>query len=144
MEAIVSTIDIDRPPDGVFAYVSDPRRWPEWQKDIVSVRMEGQGVGAQFATTRRVGPSQQTIVQEITQVVPPRSWAARGVNGPFIANGTIMIEPLDEGRRSQVTFTLDFEASGANRLFLPLVLRMTRSGAPKSYSVLKEQLEGQR
>jgi uncharacterized protein YndB with AHSA1/START domain len=144
VEPIVSTIDIDRSPDEVFAYATDPGRWTEWQKDIASVELEGRGVGAQFATTRRVGPSRQTIVQEITQLDPPRSWAARGISGPFLANGSITVEPLNEGRRSRVTFSLDFEGRGASRALLPLVVRMTRSSAPKSYRNLKQRLEGQR
>jgi uncharacterized protein YndB with AHSA1/START domain len=67
MEPIVSTIEIDRPPDEVFAFATDPTRFPDWQKDVVSVEMEGKGVGALFTTTRQIGPAKQTIVQEITQ-----------------------------------------------------------------------------
>lgn len=143
MEPIVSTIEIARPPAEVFAYATDPMRFPEWQKDVVSVRVEdGPGVGARFTTTRRIGPSQQTIVQEITEVDPPRSWSARGIGGLIRANGTISIEPLAGGSQSRVTFALDFEAHGVGNVFLPLVVRQTRSGAPKSYRNLKRLLEG--
>jgi len=34
----VTTIEIARPPAEVFAYVTDPSRFPEWQRDIVGVR----------------------------------------------------------------------------------------------------------
>jgi carbon monoxide dehydrogenase subunit G len=141
MEPIVSTIEIDRPPDEVFAVATDPTRFPDWQKDVVSVEMEGKGVGAQFTTTRRIGPAKQMIVQEITQADPPRHWAARGIGGYILANGTITIDPLDEGRRSRVTISLDFDARGPARAFLPMVVAMTRSAAPKSYRHLKELLE---
>lgn len=141
MAAIKSTIEIDRPPDEVFAVATDPTRFPEWQKDVASVQMEGQGIGAQFASTRHIGPAKQTIVQEITQDDPPRSWAARGISGPFLANGRIDIEPLDDGGHSRVTFTLDFDAHGVGSALLPLVERMTRAGAPKSYQNLKQLLE---
>ena len=33
MPPIVLTIEIARPPDEVFAYVTDPSRFPEWQED---------------------------------------------------------------------------------------------------------------
>ena len=141
MAAIKSSIEIDRPPDEVFAVATDPTRFPEWQKDVASVRMEGTGVGAQYATTRQIGPTQQTIVQEITQVDAPRSWAARGMSGPILANGQIEVEPIDDGRRSRVTFTLDFYARGVGRALLPVVERMTRWSAPKSYQNLKQLLE---
>ena len=48
MAPIVSSIDIARPPDDVFAYVCDPSRFAEWQRDVVRVRFEGDdppGVG---------------------------------------------------------------------------------------------------
>jgi carbon monoxide dehydrogenase subunit G len=141
MQPIVSTIEIARPPDEVFAFATDPTRFPEWQKDVVSVEMEGQGIGAQFTTTRQIGPAKQTIVQKITQSDPPRHWAARGIGGYILANGTITVESLDEGRRSRVTFSLDFDARGPARAFLPMVRAMTRSAAPKSYRHLKELLE---
>ncbi len=141
MEPVVSTIEIDRPPEEVFAVATDPTRFPDWQKDVVSVEMEGKGVGAQFTTTRRIGPAKQTIVQEITQDDPPRHWAARGIGGYILANGTITVDSLDEGRRSRVTFSLDFDARGSARALLPMIGAMTRSSAPKSYRHLKELLE---
>ena len=141
MKPIVSTIDIDRPPDGVFAYATDPTRFREWQTDIAKVEMEGCGIGARFFTTRHIGPAGQTIAQEVVELDAPRRWAAREFGGALKANGTVTVEPLDGGRRSRVTFTLDFEAVGPLRAILPLIARQTRAAAPKSYLRLKKRLE---
>jgi carbon monoxide dehydrogenase subunit G len=141
MEPVVSTIDIDRPPDEVFAYATDPARFPEWQTDIASVEVEGAGVGARFSTTRQVGPARQTIVQEVVESEAPRRWSARGVGGALLASGTVTVEPLDDGRGSRVTFSLSFQAHGPLRAILPLIARQTRTTAPKSYERLKELLE---
>jgi len=145
MPPIVSDIEIARPPDEVYAYVTDPSRFPEWQHDVVRVRLEGDappGVGSRFTTTRRIGRVEQTTTQEITQLDPPRSWAARGVDGPFRPNADITVEPLDGGARSRVTFTLDFEGQGIGRLLpLEIIRRMAARGAPRSYRNLKERLE---
>ena len=46
MAPIVSTIDVGRPPEDVFAYATDPSRFHEWQKGVVSGRMEGGGAPA--------------------------------------------------------------------------------------------------
>jgi uncharacterized protein YndB with AHSA1/START domain len=51
MAALVSTIEIACTPEEVFAVVTDPRRFAEWQHDFVNVRMLGE---ARFATTRRI------------------------------------------------------------------------------------------
>ena len=32
--ATVATIEIDRPAEEVFAYVTDPRHFPEWQRNV--------------------------------------------------------------------------------------------------------------
>ncbi len=37
MPPIVSHIEIARPPDEVFSYVTDPSRFTEWQADVVRV-----------------------------------------------------------------------------------------------------------
>ena len=82
MSPIVNRIEIDRPPGEVFAYATDPLRFAEWQADVVSVRFEGEAlpaVGSRFTTTRRIGRAERAMTQEITEVNPPRAWAAHGV-----------------------------------------------------------------
>ena len=145
MPPIVSTIEIARPPDEVYAYVTDPSRFPEWQHDVARVRLEADrppGVGSRFTTTRRIGRVEQTTIQEITRLDPPTSWAARGVDGPFRPSADITVEPLDGGARSRVTFALDFEGQGIGRLLpLEIIRRMAAKSAPRSYRNLKQRLE---
>ena len=145
MPPIVSSIEIARPPDEVFAYATDPSRFAEWQRDVVRVRVEGDGppgVGSRFTTTRRVGGTERTMTQEVTECRAPASWAVRGVDGPIRPNATVSVEPLDGGARSRVTFTLDFEGHGIGRPLLPAVRRQTQKAAPVSYRNLKARLEG--
>jgi uncharacterized protein YndB with AHSA1/START domain len=145
MPPIVSNIVIARPPDEVFSYATDPSRFAEWQDDVVSVRIEGRqppSVGSRFTTTRRIGRVAHRSTQEITELSPPRSFAARGVDGPLRANASITVEPLDGGTRSRVTFVLDFLGRGMGKLLVPdVVLRLAERGAPRSYRNLKERLE---
>jgi uncharacterized protein YndB with AHSA1/START domain len=140
MAPIVSQIEIDRPPEEVFAYVADPTRFAEWQRDVVRVRMAPDGT--RFTTTRRIGRVERTMTQEITENRPPSSWAARGVDGPVRPSAKLTVEPLGDGARSRVTIALDFAGRGIGRLLVPLVIRrMARKGAPFSYRNLKQQLE---
>jgi len=144
MAAIVSQIEIARPPDEVFAYVTDVSRFPEWQGDVVRVRVEAggtPGVGARFTTTRRFARAERTLTQEVTAVDAPRTWAARGIDGPVRPSATVAIEPIDGGTRSRVTFGLDFVGHGLGVALLPLVRRQAQRGAPVSYRRLKERLE---
>jgi uncharacterized protein YndB with AHSA1/START domain len=145
MPPIVSTFEVARPPDEVFAYVTDPSRFPQWQDDVVRVRMEGgrpPSVGTRFTTTRRIGRVEQTTTQEITELSPPRSWVCHGVDGPFRPSAGITVEPLGDGTRSRVTIALDFEGRGIGKLLpLDVIRRMAAKGAPRSYRNLKERLE---
>jgi uncharacterized protein YndB with AHSA1/START domain len=144
MAPIVSSIEIARPPEEVFSYVTDPLRFAEWQHDVVSVCMEGNrppGVGARFTTIRRIGRAERTMTQEITEISPPRSWAAGGVAGPIRPTANITVEPLTDSTRSLVTFILDFEGHGAGVPLAPIVRRMAAKGAPTSYRNLKVRLE---
>ncbi len=151
MSPIVTTIEIARPPAEVFAFVTDPSRFPEWQRDIVGVRIEGArppGVGSRFTTTRRIGNTERTMtqIQEITEITAPRSWTARGADGPIRAHGSVTVEPLDGGTRSRVRTSLDLEGHGIlGRLLgiplVPLVRRQVEKVGAASYQNLKRLLE---
>jgi uncharacterized protein YndB with AHSA1/START domain len=145
MAPIESSIEIARPPDEVFAYHTDPTRFPEWQRDVVRVELEGghpPGLGSRFSTIRRIGGIERSLVQEVTELRPPRSWAVHGVGGPIRASAKVTVEPLDGGTRSRVWSAHDFEGHGIGRPLLPAVRRQTRRAAPVSYRNLKERLEG--
>lgn len=140
MAPIVHTIDIDRPAAEVFAYTTDPARFPEWQLSVLDVSVEGSDVGARFKTVRKIGRAERTMIQEITENAPPRSWAARGVDGPIRPHATVSVEPLDDAR-CRVTFGLDFDGRGPAAALAPMVRRMAAKDAPASHRRLKERLE---
>jgi len=76
MAPIVSSIEISRPPQEVFAYVTDPSRLAEWQESLISSRPEGGGppaVGSKAIMTRRVGRRERTMTMQLTNFSPPRS-----------------------------------------------------------------------
>jgi uncharacterized protein YndB with AHSA1/START domain len=144
MPPIVSTIEIARPPDEVFSYVTDPSHFAEWQHDVVRVRIAGgqpPDVGCRFTTTRRIGRGERTMTQEVTANMPPRSWAVQGVDGPIRPSANVTVEPLDDGTRSRVTIALDFEGHGIGVPLVPIVRRQAQKGAPTSYLNLKRRLE---
>jgi uncharacterized protein YndB with AHSA1/START domain len=147
MNPIVTTLDIARPPDEVFAVATDPTRFAEWQSDVVRVETEQPAplpVGARFTTIRRIGGVERAIAQQVAEAARPNRWAARSETGPIRPSATIAIEPIDGGAGSRVTFTLDYVGHGIGVALLPLVRRQTRRGAPVSYRRLKQLLESGR
>jgi uncharacterized protein YndB with AHSA1/START domain len=133
----VSSIEIARPPEEVFRYITDPSRFTEWQADVVHVRVNGNTL----TTTRRIGRFARTMTQEVIEFDPPERWSVRGTDGPLRPSMTVTVEPLDGEQRSRVTFELDFEGRGFADLLVPAIRRMAAKGAPASYRQLKENLE---
>jgi uncharacterized protein YndB with AHSA1/START domain len=144
MAPIVTSIEIARGAEDVFSYAIDPSLLPEWQESLLSSRTEGGGppsVGSRVIQTRRVGGGERTMTLELTEMTPPRSWAARGVDGPVRAMVNATVEPLD-GEHSRATIELDFEGHGIGKLLVPLVRRQAQREMPANMQRLKERLEG--
>ncbi|MFD9356254.1 SRPBCC family protein [Streptomyces sp. NPDC060031] len=145
MSAISNSIDIDRRPEDVFAYVTDPTHLPEWQDGAVSAAPVGDlpvHVGSRVLVTRRVGKRRMPSTVEFTEFDPPRSWHLHGVDGPVRPDVRGRIEPLDNGTRSRVTLSVDFEGHGLGRGLVPLVVKpMVRKEMPRSEEKLKHLLE---
>jgi uncharacterized protein YndB with AHSA1/START domain len=144
MASFSYSIDISRPPADVYAYATDPLRFPEWQPDVASARWVTDGparVGSQFETTRRIARRDQKLTQEITEDDPPRRWIAHGIDGPIRPTGTLTLEPIDGGRSTRVNFEITYEPTAVGKVIMPLVMRQTRAGAPGSFKRLKMLLE---
>ena len=145
MSAITESVEINRRPEDVFAYIDDLERHGEWQEEIVSVRVEGGGptkVGTRAIEVRKVPGRDQTVTYEITEHDPPRSFAFHGTDGPLRPVGKGTIEALDGGERSRVTIEFDFESHGfAGKAMRPLALMQAKKAIPKGQQRLKERLE---
>ncbi|MFJ4777069.1 SRPBCC family protein [Streptomyces sp. NPDC088762] len=145
MSAISNTIDIDRSPEDVYAYVTDPTHLPEWQDSAVSAVPMGDlpvHVGSRVLITRQIGRRRIPSTVEFTELDPPRSWHLHGVDGPVRPNVRGRIEPLGDGTRSRVTLSVDFEGHGLGRGLVPLVVKpMLRKEMPRSEEKLKHLLE---
>ena len=143
--ATSTSIEADRPESEVFAYVTDPSRFTEWQNGVVDGHMESTGppsVGDKCSTTRRIGFADRLVTSEVTHVDPPHSWGVRGIDGPIRAAVDVTVEQLENDRRSRVTITIDFTGYGIGKLLVPLLVRpQARREMPANARRLKERLE---
>jgi uncharacterized protein YndB with AHSA1/START domain len=138
MAPLVTSIEINRPPAVVYAYATDPAHFPDWQADVRRVEVHP---GGRFTTVRRIAGADRAMLQEITEDAAPCRWAARALGGAVRPAATVTVEPLDGGRRSRATFTLDFTAGGVADLLVPALRRIAAAVAPRSYARLKALLE---
>ena len=145
MAPLFNTVEIDRSPEDVFAYVTDPTRFTEWQDSVVSANVpdaEPIQLGSRFTMTRKMGGREQTMTSEITEHRPSSSYAFQVVDGPVRAHGKGSFEPLDGGARTRFTFELDFKGHGIGIVLVPLVVRrQAAKELPATHANLKERLE---
>ena len=144
MAPIVSEVDVARPPEEVFRYVTDPSRFGEWQSGVVSAHIDPDGpqaVGSRCVMTRRIGGTDRTTTSEITELSPPRTWTIRGIDGPVRADVAVAVDPRQDGTQAHVTIQVDFRAYGMGKLIMPMVVREARKEVPESCELLKSRLE---
>ena len=144
MPPIVTTAEIDRPADRVFACATDPSLFPQWQKGVTDGHMEGPANGAQVpavgtkcVTTRRIGGASRPAISELTHIDPPRTWGVKGTDGPIRATVDVLVEPVT-GSRSRLTISVDFSGHGIGKLLVPLE---ARKEMPENIAALKRLIE---
>ncbi len=144
MAPIVTATEVARPPEEVFAYVTDPSRFPEWQQGVVSGHMDAPTtrVGSKCTSIRRMGGGEREVTTEITEYDPPRRWADRGIDGPIRAIVAVTVEPIAEGSQSHLTIELDFTGHGIGKVLVPLMVRRQAAREmPGNMARLKQRLE---
>ena len=149
MAPIVTTAEIGRPAEEVFACATDPARFKEWQKGVVDGHMDGlaggtgiPAVGARCVTTRRIGGASRPSTSELVHIDPPRAWGVRGTDGPIRAAVDVLVEPVT-GSRSRLTISVDFTGHGIGKILVPLMVRReARKEMPDNIAALKRLIEG--
>jgi hypothetical protein len=137
---IVSTTDVECPAETAFAYVTDPSRFHEWQRNVVSGRVDGEParLGSRCVITRRIGGRERTVTQELTAIDPPHRWSIHGIDGPVRADVDVRVEPLDGNTRSRVTISINFFGHGVGKLIVPVFVT---PGAPREIAESCEALK---
>jgi uncharacterized protein YndB with AHSA1/START domain len=140
---IVTTVEIDRPPEVVFPYVIDPRTFPAWQPAVLAGALDREVcVGAICTTTRKIGGRAREIHSRITEYDPPNRWADHGIDGAIRGIVSVEVKPLNDGGRSRITIIVDFEGHGIGKVLVPLVVRRQAAREmPSNASRLKAALE---
>jgi uncharacterized membrane protein len=141
---ITHSIEINRRPEEVFAYLDQLERHGEWQEGIENIKLETDPptrVGSRATETRNVPGGPRDVTYEITEHEPPRRSSFRGTNGPVRPVGTVTVEPVGDGSSSQVTIEFDLEGHGLGKLIALFARRDARRTIPNDQEQLKQRLE---
>jgi uncharacterized membrane protein len=141
---ITHSVEIDRRPEDVFAYLDQLERHGEWQSQIVSAKLETEGpvrVGTRVKEIRKMGGREVDASYEVTAHDPPRTSSFRGVVGPVRPVGTVTVEPVGDGTRTRVSIELDLVGQGLGKLIAPFARRQAQSTVAENQQQLKAKLE---
>jgi uncharacterized protein YndB with AHSA1/START domain len=133
-------LEIGRPVDEVFAYLTDVARIPEWQASAEEATLEGElGEGARIREVRSMMGRRAASTLEITEYDPPRRFSLKAVEGPITYAVEHALEAVDGGTR--MTLTGRGETKRVPRLMLGTVRRTIERQFVKDLEAFKRRLE---
>jgi uncharacterized membrane protein len=141
---ITHSIEINRRPEDVFAYLDQVERHGEWQSQIVSTKVETDGavgVGTRVREIRKFGGREQDTSYEVTEHDPPRKTSFRGIAGPVRPVGTVTVDPVGDGSKTRVAIEFDLVGYGFGKLIALLARMQARKTIADNQQQLKARLE---
>jgi uncharacterized membrane protein len=135
------SVEINRPVEEVFDYVSDVRNYPEWMAHVLDVRTHSSGQSDTFVVAiKSVGRRFETPYER-TSYEAGRRYTDRAVGGP-IPNQRwhSAFEPVTGGTR--FTRAVEVESSGLLKLLEPLQKRAAGRQLKQDLQTLKQVMEG--
>lgn len=99
MSGIVVTVEIDRPPDEVWAALRDIADHVSWMADAVAIRFTStrrEGLGTTFECDTKIGPLTTTDVMEITSWEDGRRMGVRHT-GVITGEGVFVLDATSVG-----------------------------------------------
>jgi uncharacterized protein YndB with AHSA1/START domain len=130
---IEAETEIARPPEEVYAVVSDLARGPEWQPTLVRVDVEA-GI-----EVRRIAGHEREARFEVTRAEPPRLFEIVSHASPVRAWATFELEPSGAGTRVRLSLVL--ELSGPLRFAGRMIRGRAEHEAGENLERLKQLVE---
>ena len=140
---VEESVEINRPVEEVFSYVSTLENLPEWAGPALEVRKDTPGTpkeGDTFTSVAKfLGRRFETPFQ-ITSIEPNRQFSYHATGGPLPdQRWTFACEEVSRGTR--LTMVVEGEPGGFFRLAEPLIERAVKRQFRADLGTLKDMLE---
>jgi uncharacterized membrane protein len=137
-------IEIERPVDEVFGFVTDPQKLPSWQTNTVAADMQTDGpfgLGTRLHEVHRApGGRELHSVVEVSQYELGRRLELRIVEGPLAVDGLFVFEPTAPDSTRLELFGTG-RPEGAMRMMQPLLKLFVRRQFAGNLRALKRAME---
>jgi len=142
---VEAQIDVSAPPEVVWAFLADPKRYLHYMSGVTRWEVEGEqerGLGARYRMLMRIGSAEVGGLVEIVEFSEPRDLAWNSVTG-VDQRGRWRVRARPKGR-THVEFRLSYGVAGAGiggwlaeKVSAPTV----RGNLRRSLQQLKRQVE---
>jgi hypothetical protein len=140
---VVTDIVIDRAPDVVAAYASNPDNVPDWYTNIESVEWQSEPpvrVGSRIAFVAHFLGKTLAYTYEVTEF-DAGHLVMRTAQGPFPMETTYTWQIVGEGK-TRMTLRNRGEPAGFSKWVAPFMAMAVRRANQNDLAVLKQRLEG--
>ena len=137
-----ASVQIERPVEEVFSYVSDPENFPSWNSAVRTVQPTSAGevaIGGTYVMTRDLPSGRAENELQITALERPREFAIRTLSGPT----PFLYRYAFSSSEGQTILKLDAEVElpGPAALLGPVARRAVKRGVDENFATLKQALE---
>jgi hypothetical protein len=139
---VVTDIVIDRSPEVVAAYASNPDNVPDWYTNITSVEWQTDRpvrVGSRIAFVAHFLGKTLAYTYEVTEL-DARHLVMRTAQGPFPMETTYTWQFAGDGK-TRMTLRNRGEPAGFSKWVAPLMAMAVRRANQKDLALLKQRLE---
>jgi carbon monoxide dehydrogenase subunit G len=137
-------VDTPRPPDEMFAYLSDFSSTQEWDPGVIEAERLGDVLvreGTEFRLLARFLGRKTPLAYRIVEYDPPNAVTFRGESSTVVSLDRITFEPSEPGTR--ITYDADLALKGPLKLADPLLrVAFKRVGARALAGLRKTLGEG--
>jgi uncharacterized protein YndB with AHSA1/START domain len=137
-----TSVQIDCPPEDVFAYVANENNLARWNSAVQSVQKISSGptgTGATYHMVRQLPQGRAENTYEITAFQPNKAMTIETTSGPTPFRYHYRFEPADTG--TELSLAAEVKTSGLASLAAPLLSRGIKSGVEANFATLKQILE---
>jgi uncharacterized membrane protein len=144
LSKIQESIEIQRPVDQVFPYVTDMMNLPKWvssMQEVEQTSLGPMGVGTTLKGVYKIMGSRMAWTSRVTAYEPNKKWGESISMGGMLSEELLTFDPITGGTKFNLLF--DTKVGGFLKLLAPLMTSSMRKQTKADLIKLKGILESQ-